>query len=609
MIPLLLSLLLAPGPAPHPGAHPAPPASALVAVRGAPDDRVDVLVERIEGLSGWQKARAIEELARLATRDAYEAHARITDDLRNDEVRERAMRAFASYRGAEGVEGRAIAYLDERSGAGKAPVRRAAIQGLALFEGAAESELRRHLRRSKDAEVRARAVAGLRELLATGGAASDLELLVENAVPGRSGTAVELREALDRFTGEASEEVLAAALRRGRGHLELRVLLCESLGPREGETAGEGLVAALRDPSWEVRLTALRSLEARRDPELAGRLQKLLADPAEVVRREAVIQLARLETDRGAAERRLVQLAGDRDAGVRQGAAVALAALRTPAALRALETLLADEDHLVRREALHQLGGLRRKETIPLLLEHLPAARGRHRFDVLRVLRLLTGEDHGTSPQRWGRWWEAEGASFVLPPYEEALAAERERAGRREAGGTTSTFYGLQVVSERVVFVLDVSGSMSALSGGQRRIDAARDQLLDALEAFPAGGLFNLIFFSTGADAWGDEVVEMDRRSREEALEYVLRQKPGGGTAVHTALELAFQDRDVDTIYLLTDGVPSAGRVTDPDQIRAEVRRWNEHRGVVIHGIAVGMESPLLRGLAEDTGGDYTFVR
>jgi hypothetical protein len=322
-----------------------------------------------------------------------------------------------------------------------------------------------------------------------------------------------------------------------------------------------------------------------------------------------VIQSLRLEQDRGERLARLEALAGDRDPGLRQGAAVVLGSDGGARALDLLEVLLDDPDHLVRREALRQVGSLHRKEVLPLLLERLPAARGRHRSDLLQVLRLLTGLDHGTSPARWSRWWQAEGDGFTLPPYEEALAAERSRAARRDEGGTSSSFFGLQVVSERVVFVMDVSGSMEQLSGGQRRIDAAKEQLVGALERYPEEGRFNLIFFSTGADAWSDEAVRMNRKSREEALEFVVRQRPGGGTAIHTALELAFEDREIDTIYLLTDGVPSAGRVTDPGRIREEVRRWNAHRGVVVHGIAVGVESPLLRGLAADTGGEYTFVR
>ena len=576
-------------------------------VRG--DDRVDDLVERIEGLTGWKKARAIEDLAALKSKAAFEAHAELADDLRGDQIRARVMRAFLCYRDVEGVSARAVAYLSKRSGSGKEPVRRAAAEGLALYGGVAEAELRQLAKRSKDARVRALALGGLREVLTRSGAVGDLELFLEGAVPGPTGSREQLRAVLDAYTGEPAEELLAATLRRGRGRAGVRAVVCESLEPRRSEASTEGLLAALRDEVGEVRLAALRALESRAEPTLAQRLPKLLVDPYEPVRREAVIQLGVLRGARPEGARELLELAADRDPGVRQGAAVALSRLGTPQALAMLEDLLDDPDHLVQREALLQLGARRNRATVGALLDHLPTARGRHRFDLLRVLRLLTGVDHGATAQRWVRWWQAEGPSFTLPSYEEALEKEKARKQRREEGATSSTFFGLQVISDRVAFVMDVSGSMSELSGGQRRIDAAKEQLIGALERYPEGGLFNLLFFSSGVDSWSDEAVEMDRRSREEALEYTVRQKPGGATAVFTALELAFEDREVDTIYLLTDGVPSAGRITDAARIREEVRRWNESRGVVIHGIAVGMKSPLLEGLAEDTGGNYTFVR
>ena len=42
-----------------------------------------------------------------------------------------------------------------------------------------------------------------------------------------------------------------------------------------------------------------------------------------------------------------------------------------------------------------------------------------------------------------------------------------------------------------------------------------------------------------------------------------------------------------------------------PAAIRQEIRRKNPASKVVIHTIAIGFDSGLLRGLAEDTGGAY----
>ena len=68
-------------------------------------------------------------------------------------------------------------------------------------------------------------------------------------------------------------------------------------------------------------------------------------------------------------------------------------------------------------------------------------------------------------------------------------------------------------------------------------------------------------------------------------------QKPLNGTNSYGALAAAFEDPDADTIFFMSDGHPSVGRVTDPDLILNRIRDWNQLRRVRIHAVA------LLRGL------------
>jgi predicted protein tyrosine phosphatase len=82
-----------------------------------------------------------------------------------------------------------------------------------------------------------------------------------------------------------------------------------------------------------------------------------------------------------------------------------------------------------------------------------------------------------------------------------------------------------------------------------------------------------------------------------------------GSTNIFDALEKAFTDQDVDTIYLLTDGEPSAGRIKDVESILDEIRRWNRTRQIVIHCIAIGIDSNLCKRLAAENGGSYRYVR
>ena len=63
-----------------------------------------------------------------------------------------------------------------------------------------------------------------------------------------------------------------------------------------------------------------------------------------------------------------------------------------------------------------------------------------------------------------------------------------------------------------------------------------------------------------------------------------------------------------DTIYLLSDGEPSAGRIRDLEGISREIKAQNRVRGVTIHCIAFGEDSELLKRLAKENGGEFRFV-
>jgi hypothetical protein len=80
------------------------------------------------------------------------------------------------------------------------------------------------------------------------------------------------------------------------------------------------------------------------------------------------------------------------------------------------------------------------------------------------------------------------------------------------------------------------------------------------------------------------------------------------GTNVFDSLEFALKDRRADTIYLLSDGEPSAGRITDIEGISKEIKAQNRVRGVTIHCIAFGADSELLKRLAKENGGEFRFV-
>jgi len=66
------------------------------------------------------------------------------------------------------------------------------------------------------------------------------------------------------------------------------------------------------------------------------------------------------------------------------------------------------------------------------------------------------------------------------------------------------------------------------------------------------------------------------------------------------------EDPEVDTIYLLSDGVPSYGTVSRDYRVLQEVRRHNCWRRVAIHAIlpvSKGTDRKFMRSLAAQNGG------
>jgi hypothetical protein len=62
----------------------------------------------------------------------------------------------------------------------------------------------------------------------------------------------------------------------------------------------------------------------------------------------------------------------------------------------------------------------------------------------------------------------------------------------------------------------------------------------------------------------------------------------------------------LDTVYFLSDGRPSVGKLIEANEIRKEVRRYNEIFRLVLHTIAIGdFQKEFLKQLAEENGGVY----
>ncbi len=319
-------------------------------------------------------------------------------------------------------------------------------------------------------------------------------------------------------------------------------------------------------------------------------------------------------------------LAVEKDPLTRAELIDALAA-RADAALEALlvERYLSDENWHVRSRAASALATLRSRAGIPALIDVLEAAEGRLRTDVANALTSLTGQNFSGRSDLWRRWWEEHREGFEVPaepPVPAGTRSVEERVG--------TTFFGIRTESRRVLFVLDLSGSMNFTldersdSGrrprgeGETRLDVAKRELIKALGGVRDGGLFNLVMYGSDVWSWEDEAVAMDPDTRSEIAGFVNDLTAVGGTNLFRALQYAFDlagvdeegswsEPEFDTLYVLSDGRPSVGAVTAPAGILHYVAERNRNAGIVIHTIGLSGEQDayLLRGLAEQNGGQY----
>ena len=243
------------------------------------------------------------------------------------------------------------------------------------------------------------------------------------------------------------------------------------------------------------------------------------------------------------------------------------------------------------------------------------------------ALRELTGEKLGSEFASWKIWKTSLPEDWKTPGQKDREKNEGALAKNDKAGGTR--FYGIKTYSKRVIFIMDISGSMSepaeenydGRSGKRKKlkIDVAKDELLKAIASLPKDALFNLIFYSTEYRTWKTKMQKANAAGKKSAKEWVAEAEAGGGTNIYGPLMAAFdiagrgtKDKSykgvsVDTIFFLSDGHPTAGAITDPEDIVTKVAAANKLKKVQIHTVGVGKGHlvPLMKLLAESSGGQY----
>jgi len=279
--------------------------------------------------------------------------------------------------------------------------------------------------------------------------------------------------------------------------------------------------------------------------------------------------------------------------------------------------LFADESTQVIESLCRAVGRGRVEAVVPQVIDVLESApRLRTRQTAYEALRAISKRDYAHDAGAWRTWWKNRNDPTKTP-------ADLK-------GITYARYYGDDVLSDRVVFIVDLSGSMSwPWEKEPKRIDVARQQLLGVLEAMPAAHRVNILGFSDRVFMWQKSEQEASDANKRRAERWIEKhfEAPDGDTLTLDALESAFEHNpEFDTIYLLSDGNPSHGRYKSPEGIRACVRVMNRYRRAAVHTIALTLESvdpgriisaerrrlgemkEFMKDLAGDNGGTYRVI-
>lgn len=247
--------------------------------------------------------------------------------------------------------------------------------------------------------------------------------------------------------------------------------------------------------------------------------------------------------------------------------------------------------------------------------------------DALQALVRLSGEEIDTAAD-WRGWWKVKAEGFQ--PSGKTSASAIGGTVRRNA----PKLFGKEILSKKVVFILDVSGSMALkdpkdeagnkgrwvdpknanypkIPVERMRMFRLKKAMSKALGELPPDTYFTLITFSSTIAKWKPKLVPATSKNKADAKKFTAGMAPQGFTWTDVALERAFDVKDANAFYLFSDGIPQKekGKYIDRAEILEKVKQLNRLRKVRIYTIGFGeADAGFMTALATQNGGDFTAV-
>ncbi len=280
------------------------------------------------------------------------------------------------------------------------------------------------------------------------------------------------------------------------------------------------------------------------------------------------------------------QSALDDDWRIRQAAAdVMLVHYRDDKAIALMRDLLKDKVPIVREIAAISAGTYKMEPLMKELVLLMREGNLRAKQKSYEAMKAISGQDFGYAPDVWAKWVQDKKQGKLS---ETGEFKDRERI-------SVGTYYKFKIFSDRVLFIIDVSGSMQWPDSHPNRIEVATRELVKAIKSLNEKTLFNMATFAGHVSTWNqDGEVPATEANKKKALAWIKRALlPRGATNTHAALmEGLERNPQVDTVFFLSDGIPSTGAYEVPEEILIKLRYANRFRKVIFHTIAVVLGRP-----------------
>jgi hypothetical protein len=198
--------------------------------------------------------------------------------------------------------------------------------------------------------------------------------------------------------------------------------------------------------------------------------------------------------------------------------------------------------------------------------------------------------------KNWKAWWDLNKKNF-----KPAKDVKSSADGSKKHVGTVLKYHGIPIYSHRIVFMIDHSGSMkNTLEDGEYKgklkFDVCKTELSNTIQTLSKEVYFNVYFLETDVFSWKDRLQKTSPESQKEALRYIssVSSTKAIGSSYKMrgnffdGLQKALHDPAADTVFLLSDGGPTAGKFAFPVRVKKKITEYNKFLNFEFHTILIG---------------------